>query len=580
MEELEEHGPNTLDQMLQKLTSSLENEFNGYATQFREIRSYLYPESGDALVNDDSNDPSKALYNNILDLVVTEVVDTLAAGMLSGMISPVKDWLALELDTPNAELDTLSRQWLDVVTEIILWYFKENGFYQSGMMQLRDLGVYGTSVMLIEEVEDRIQFDFIPMGEFYLDQDAYCKIDTFARKVQMTAREIVQRYGMSDDLPEVIRKGYYDQDHEERFAVWHIIMPRPEALQALDQESGKPIRSEEMPWASYHYLDMSNGRKDQNRNIILYEGGYMEKPFAAPRWQRVGRRVYGVGCGRKALVACKRLREEVYQYMLNLELNNNPPLGYPGDTPNQLVVTPGMTNPVPANSGEVKPLFEARLDENSLRADIEDIRRQVENAFHYKTFVLLRDIDKQMTIPELRQLQQEQMTMLAPYMTQISREMLEVVVDRVFGILMRAGAFPEPPEQIRGQKIKISFIGELAKRQKSAEIIPIDQTLEFALKFVGLAPNIMDNFNLDEVMHRVADANDFDTTMMNTDEQKQQIREGRAQEQQQQQQLQMMKEGAGMMKDLGSANMNEETVLGAVDKALSQSGPVQGAANE
>ena len=568
-----ESGDNTRSDILHKLTSSLETEFNDQLECFKNIRSFVYPDSGDALVGEYNRPDFRELYKNVLDLTVIDCVDTLAAGMLSGMVSPSKDWMKLEYKVPPEYIDLQSKQWLESVSKIMMNTFKDHDFYQSSLNELRDAGIYGTSAMLIEEIEDRISFQHIPLGEFYLGSDSESKADVFARKLQMTARDIVNRYGLLADLPSAITNAYYNQNHNDRFVVWHVIMPREEAFRSLRSEYAGRL-AKEMPWASYHYLEMSGeNRSGEDANVILYEGGYMEQPFTAPRWQREGRRTYGVGCGHKALSACKRLREETWQYILNLSLNNNPPTKSSGNTPLPIDLSPGAVNPTKnSDPSSVTPLITPKIEVMPLLNDIGDVRTQIQNAFHYKTFVLLRDIDKQMTIPELRQLQSEQMTMLAPYMTQISREMLNPAIDRVFGILLRAGAFPPPPEQMAGVDIDISYIGELAKRQKAADLVPIEQVLTATKAIAEFAPEVMDRLNGDKIFDKVCDANDFDMSLLNDDETVAQRREARAQEAAKAQQLEMLKQGAATVKDLSGAEMTENNALGAADKILGGTG--------
>ena len=566
-------GENTRSEMLNKLTNSMETEFNKHLETFQDIRSFIYPDSGDALVGELDRPEYKDLYKNVLDLTVIDCVDTLTAGMLSGMISPTKDWMKLEFKVPEEYVDLESRQWLDQVSDIMMDAFKEHEFYQSSTGQLRELGTYGTSAMLIEEIEDQISFQQIPMGEYFIGSDNKGKADSFARKVYMTAREIVHRYGLSDDLPDVIRYAYENMDHNTRFVVWHVILPREEAYQSLRRDYAGRMEhklAKNMPWASYHYLEIGKeNQAGEDSHFILHEGGYEEQPFTAPRWQREGRRTYGVGCGHKALSTCKRLRREVWEYILNLALNNNPPTKSPGTTPLPLDLSPGALNATQnSSSSEVTPLIQPKIDVGALLNDVADIRTQIQNAFHYKTFVLLRDIDKQMTIPELRQLQTEQMTMLAPYMTQISREMLNPAIDRVFGILLRAGAFPPPPAHMAGVDIDIGYIGELAKRQKAADLIPIEQTLTAAKEIAQFAPQVMDRFNWDKVLDRVSEANSFDSTLFNDDETVEGIRQSRAEKEQRSEQLEMLKQGAATAKDLNGVELKDNNVFGAADRML------------
>lgn len=67
--------------------------------------------------------------------------------------------------------------------------------------------------------------------------------------------------------------------------------------------------------------------------------------------------------------------------------------------------------------------------------------------------------------------------MLGPVLERLNSEFLNRSIDRVFGIMLRAGLIPEPPEVLQGQTLKTEYISVLAQAQKQVALGGVDNFL-------------------------------------------------------------------------------------------------------
>ena len=103
------------------------------------------------------------------------------------------------------------------------------------------------------------------------------------------------------------------------------------------------------------------------------------------------------------------------------------------------------------------------------------------------------------------------MYMLGPLIERQMSELLDPMIERIFGIMDRAGKFPPPPEEIAGMDFKVEYVSVLASVQKQAAqagIQMVTQTVAELAKMqaeTGRSPDVLDKLDCDEVIDQVAD---------------------------------------------------------------------------
>jgi hypothetical protein len=90
--------------------------------------------------------------------------------------------------------------------------------------------------------------------------------------------------------------------------------------------------------------------------------------------------------------------------------------------------------------------------------------------------------------------------LLGPTLGRFQSEFLNPLIERVFGIMFRAGALLPPPDAIQEAKMDIEYVGPLARSQRMEEAQAIDRLYQLAANVAQIDPSIMDNINHDEAI--------------------------------------------------------------------------------
>ncbi|MDE1971168.1 MAG: phage head-tail adapter protein, partial [Patescibacteria group bacterium] len=79
--------------------SMLKNERSSWVPHWKDISIHLLPRSGRFFLED--RDKGQKRNNNIYDSTGTKALNTLAAGLMSGMTSPARPWFRLGVSDPD-----------------------------------------------------------------------------------------------------------------------------------------------------------------------------------------------------------------------------------------------------------------------------------------------------------------------------------------------------------------------------------------------------------------------------------------------------------------------------------------------
>jgi len=105
------------------------------------------------------------------------------------------------------------------------------------------------------------------------------------------------------------------------------------------------------------------------------------------------------------------------------------------------------------------------------------------------------------------------------------------IVERVFGIMERAGALPPRPDALRDRKVAFRFQSPIQQARKQVEIAGLSRAMELLAPLVGAQPEIMDNFNGDQISRDVPDWAGMPLRWLRSTEDREAVRQQRAQSQ-------------------------------------------------
>lgn len=549
-----------LRQSIGRRLERLESERKrGWESHWRDLAANFMPRRARFLDAGEWTNDGR-VKNHLQDDVGVLALRTLASGMQSGLTSPARPWFNLTLQ--DADLVTNNKavkEWLHTCYERMVAAFARSNFYDQIHMLYRELGVFGTGVMLVEEDhENSIRCRTLTAGEYALDVNSSFRVDTLYRRVRMTPRQVAQAW--PDTCPERI-KNMAERDNYEWLTILHAIEPNSE------RRPGSK-RGDERPYRSIFCL-IEGGTE------ILEDSGYFEFPALCPRWDTTASDIYGSSPAMDALADCRMLQKISEDGRIALEKEVNPPLlVVQGGLGSDVDTSPGALTQVPSlaqGAPSIQPLYQVKANLAALEQTKQQLKTQIREMFFNDLFLMITQVNQQMTATEVNARNSEKMLLLGPVLDRLRSELFQPLIERVFGILSRSGIMPPPPvedvPELAGQEIKIEFISILAMAQKQAGIDSINQTVAFIGNIMQLSPDAIDKLNVDEAIDQVADMQGVPPKLIRSDDEVSAIRQERALQMQQQQQLEAAQQsmnlagaGAKVAKEAQEAGIGDDII--------------------
>jgi hypothetical protein len=153
------------------------------------------------------------------------------------------------------------------------------------------------------------------------------------------------------------------------------------------------------------------------------------------------------------------------------------------------------------------------------------------------------DTRSDITAAEIAAREQEKLLMLGPVLERMHDEHLDILLQRVFGILQRAGRLPPPPENFTSPGLAVDYISPLAQAQRAIGTKSIERLLGFAGNLLGAYPTLGDVINAEAAVRNYSDLIGAPPEVLRSPEEVAKINEARQQAQQQQAMMQQANEG-------------------------------------
>lgn len=519
---------------------SLKQERSSWEDLWRDIRDYCLPDLG-CFSGEDATQGSKR-YRKILDAEAIDCADVLAAGLLGGVSSPSRPWLRLTTMDPDLDKNPAVKEWMTKVQDLLLLYFSKAECYNALHQSYLELPVFGTACTIVKpHPEQLISLQNLTIGEYWLAEDDYGKVDTMYRRLSLTAKQMVQQWGF-EAVNNDVRQAF-EKDPFTRFNVIHAIEPRIE--RNPDKRDNK-----NMPWQSVYFQE---GVQDK----VLSESGFRNFPALCPRWMTSGGSVYGRGPGAKALSAQKSLQRLHLRLAELVDYGTRPPILYPSTLKDQLgQFKPGGRVAVnPQEAPIIRSMWEVRTDPQAMLALIQSTRQDIQRIFFVNVFQMIAATANQTdrTATEVQALEQEKVMMLGPVLERLHTELLDPLVTNAFGFMVEYNMLPEVPEELYGRELSIEYVSVLAEAQKNASANGIVRTAQQIGLLAQINPQAVDKLDVDATIDQLADMNGVPPSLIVTGQKVALIRQQRAEQQQAQMQAAQLQQAMTSLKDLGQA---------------------------
>lgn len=495
----------TLARDLLARAERLKADRSGFDRHWQEIRDVIYP-AATSFAGPEG--PGRKAHAQVFDSTGEQAAELLAAALHAGLTHPATPWFHLRALDDTINKDDSAGRWLEEAGRRMLDVFNSPSanFAPQQHEKYLDLVAFGSACMYVEDRPGRLPlFQTRSLAECFFAESAEGRVDTNFRWFELTARQAAQRWG--DRAGRRVTQAAEDsrrQDDPIRFV--HAVYPRSGGALAMT-ENGHAARRHaraagplSLPYASC-WINV-------DEMTLVEEGGFHEFPYTCPRWLKRAGEIYGRGPGMKALADVKMLQRAMKVTIRGVEKMVDPPLMIADDgviSPVRLM--PSGVNHVRADLMQGGGLPIRPIDTGG-RPDIgeeflKSTRTRIEFAFYTHLIQFARD--PAMTATQFLGITEQTARVLAPILARLQVEDLDPLVQRVFGILGRAGMLPPPPPALRGTRLRIEYVSPITRAQTMGDARALAQTAEAIAPLLQSNPEVLDNFDADAAARDIAD---------------------------------------------------------------------------
>lgn len=572
--------------------------------QWQRISQYFDPEESD--INTKKTESTTNWFDRIYESTPIRAASTCSVGVRNWVTPSTEQWLGLEpptilrqraeaaMSAPGAQrisrmvnpaqstadeaIDDATRWCSEAAVEASTALSGCN-FYSVIQPFNRSACVFGTALLFCEEgKEDTLCFEYFKVGTFVIAENDQKRVDTVFRWFKLTHRQAAQKFG-EENLPDRIRKQLKQKPDEMSIFV-HCVYPNEE------YDPKKLNGGENLPVSSVY---LSEDDKE-----IVEKSGYYEMPYFALRWSRWGTegQVYGCSPGYETLAEARQLNYVTQFGDALVELQAYPRFILPDNLTGEVQLAAGGATYVKADDmarNVVPKEWQTQGRTDALEMLKNEKREAIKSAFFVDIFTMLGQMqDERMTAFEVAQRVGEKLDQFTGTFDQYVTDLINPLVRRVLGILVRGGHVAPPPDSMFVQTSadpkapkalavpKVTINSRVTLSLKQLRNVGMQQTMELMLPVVQAGrPDVMDNINLDKWVRQVARSNGVPESVLTTFDEMKQMRDARAQQMQAQMQAQQAQQlgqaGAGLGKSPGF-------VQDAAKSAMQAATPAQAAA--
>lgn len=498
---------------------------------WQDIADYIHPRKAQFATK---RTPGTKQTEKLFDSTALDSHDRLASTLNGTLTSRAAAWFSLKMRDERFNDDASVKTWLEDCGKRMFRAFNQSNFAQEIHEVYLDESGFGTAGLFLEERNPTKKefggfvFRSIPLHTLVIDEDFEGRVNTVMRKFEMSAGAAISQWGI-ENVGEKIKEAFTQGKSDMPFEILHAVMPR---LVGVSPEPKLGTPKTKLPWASI-YVSI----KDKTP---ISESGFHEFPFMVPRWAKTTGEKYGRGPGHLALPDVKTLNK-VKELGLKTWAKT---LDMPTKSIDDGVVGPIRNwpggNTIVRNIEGLQPLYPPGMFREAIGNDqikTSDLQAAIKRYFFVdqmqlpeKSYMTAFEVSKQF---ELLQ------RLLGPTMGRQETELLNPLIERAFGIMMRHNALPVIPAVLTeaGADIDVQYEGPLAKSQRLSEVEGLERLLGFLIQAVQIYPEAPDNINIDEAIQTGADVLGVPERILNDPEAVQKLRDMRHQQQAQQQQL-------------------------------------------
>jgi hypothetical protein len=447
-----------IDAHKQRLTS-LKGLRQPHETVYKECFEYCLPHlaegwQGSVLVTAGDIQQRKA---RMLNGIAGESLMTSADGFMGGMTPANALWFDMQAIGRDTDEE---KAWLSEASRTIWSNLHASNFDAEAYDSMLHLLGAGWFVFYVDEDDAGGYYcENWPIHQCYIASSrAGGLVDTIFREYPTTVGALVREFG-PQGVSENVRQAYIAGKLDDPVTVLWVIEPRADYMPGAQM-------AQRMPYASCKY-ELATGH-------TLSEGGYHEFPCAVPRWRRIPGSVYAFGPMLDALADTKSANEVTRWEFAAAETVLAPPLKVVDDGvinarniklgPRKVIVCSDVNNIAPLLTGakvEFGQVIAADLEQKVRRAMMADLFDKILS-------------DPTMTATQVNAILGMIRQRMGPRFGRMQAEWLQALVERCYGIALRAGVLGQPPASLLRRTYSIKYLSPLARAQAMEEVAAIE----------------------------------------------------------------------------------------------------------
>ena len=469
------------DEIIQR-TDELKSRRMNFETLWQEVSELVLPRKADFTT---VRAPGAKRGRKLFETTAVNAAELLAAGLHGLMTNPAGKWFSLT--AAKAEKTPEIEGWLGEAEQILADEIvrPSAGFATNIHEVYLDLAVLGTAGLYVgwDEKNDSLLFQSRFLGELFLEENAAGQVDRIYRVFKMSLEKIIRTWGKSAVSENMLAAWESGTRAQREFEIIHAVFPNDSF------EQGGVFRK---PVSSVYVL------KDER--TVLFSGGFEEMPLFVTRWSKACAEVYGRSPAISVLPDIKMLQEMMKETIIAAQLANRPPLLVRDDDQ----FSPAATVPggIIRYTGEAPKTFVSGANSSVGLEIMNEIRQRIRTAF-YNDRLMNAEIVR-MTATEVLQRTEEKTRLMGPVFGRLQTELLDPMMRRVFGLLVRHGKMVLPPG-LDYKDVRVEYVSPLSLAQKHLQAQAVMRTLELAGGLLQIQPEAAAVFNAPEAIRKIGE---------------------------------------------------------------------------
>ena len=548
----------------QAKVKQMEDNRQQYLKRWKAIRDYQLPYIGSFEDTADTTDYARRRDTNIYHSVAWKANQAFAAGVMSGLTPPSRQWFRLNWTGEGMKQYPEAGDLLDKRMAMLQDVLLKSNFYNAIHSAYLELAFGQAPLAIFQDADTGVHFVPFTIGTYMMENGPDGVVDTFCTKFEMTAQQLVDKYG-ADKIPSQIKADLNNGGVKTKYKVYWLVEPN-----RFHDRNKEVMDKYHMKYLSIYWLEAGNP------NEFLVIGGFEEWPIPVARYLVTGNETYGKGPGWFAEGDSKGLQKLEKDDIVAVELGIKPPMMGSASTAKQGInLVPGSYTVV-GRDEPVRPLFQTQVNLQHLQEKILDLQDRVKRSYSADLFMMLERLeDKNMTAQEVLQRKQEQLQQLGPVVQRLQFEFLRLIIERVYNILDRAGILPtaqdpELAELMSHEEVTIEYISPLAQAQKMAGLTNIEQAIAFTGQLAQFDQSVLDKVNWTKAIDSYFDMVGAPASLKRSDKEFEEIQQQKAEAMAKQQQQQEAVQAVQMAAPAAQAAKNITEAANDGNPALEQ----------